>query len=106
MLSYFSLTPFLSLSRTDNMDTTRLSSKGQLVLPKAIRDADGWSEGTEFMVERVSEGVLLRPVRSLPVTLLEDVIGCVGYRGRARSIAEMERAIAKGVRARRGRGRY
>ena len=48
------------------MDTTRLSSKGQLVLPKAIHEADAWTEGTEFIVERVPEGVLLRPVRSLP----------------------------------------
>jgi AbrB family looped-hinge helix DNA binding protein len=88
------------------MDTTRLSSKGQLVLPKAIRDADDWAEGTEFIVERVPEGVLLRPVRPLPMTQLEDVIGCAGYHGRARSVADMERAIARGVKARRGRGRY
>jgi AbrB family looped-hinge helix DNA binding protein len=88
------------------MDTTRLSSKGQLVLPKAIRDADNWSEGTEFLVERVPQGVLLRPVPSLPATRLEDVIGCTGYRGRARSQAEMERAIVDGVKERRGRGRY
>ena len=88
------------------MDTTRLSSKGQLVLPKAIRDAGEWTEGTEFTVERVPEGVLLRPIRPLPTTRLEDVIGCVGYRGRARSVAEMERAIARGVKVRRGRGRY
>jgi AbrB family looped-hinge helix DNA binding protein len=104
MLSYFRLTNFLP--RTNTMDTTRLSSKGQLVLPKAIRDAGDWAEGTEFMVERVSEGVLLRPVRPFPVTRLEDVIGCAGYRGPARSIADMERAIAKGVKARRARGRY
>ena len=102
MLSYFRLTR----ARTDTVDTTRLSSKGQLVLPKAIRDADDWAEGTEFIVERVPEGVLLRPLRPLPVTRLEDVIGCAGYRGRARSVAEMERAIAEGVKARRGRGRY
>jgi AbrB family looped-hinge helix DNA binding protein len=88
------------------MDTTRLSSKGQLVLPKAIRDADEWTEGTEFSVERVPEGVLLRPLRSLPVTRLEDVIGCAGYRGRPRSLVDMERAIAEGVKAHRGRGRH
>jgi len=74
------------------------------VLPKAIRDADNWSEGTEFVVERVPEGVLLRPVRALSVTRLEDVIGCAGYRGPALSVADMARAIAKGVKARRGRG--
>jgi AbrB family looped-hinge helix DNA binding protein len=88
------------------MDTTRLSSKGQLVLPKAIREADAWTEGTEFIVERVPEGVLLRPVRSLPPTRLEDVIGCAGYHGSTRSATDMERAIAKGVKSRRGRGRY
>jgi AbrB family looped-hinge helix DNA binding protein len=98
MLSYFRL--------TQTMNTTRLSSKGQLVLPKAIREADDWTEGTEFVVERVPEGVLLRPVRSLPVTRLEDVIGCAGYRGPARSVADMGRAIAKGVKARRARGRH
>ena len=88
------------------METTRLSSKGQLVLPKAIRDADQWSEGTEFIVERVPEGVLLRPLRALPVTKLEDVIGSAGYRGPARSLADMERAIAKGVKTQRARGRH
>jgi uncharacterized protein (DUF4415 family) len=36
---------------------------------------------------------------------LEDVIGCVEYRGRTRPVAEMERAIFKGVKARAGRGR-
>ena len=56
--------------------------------------------------QTVPEGVLLRPVRSLPSTRLEDVIGCAGYRGPARSAADMERAIAQGVKARRGRGRY
>jgi AbrB family looped-hinge helix DNA binding protein len=88
------------------MNTTRLSSKGQLVLPKAIREADDWTEGTEFVVERVPEGVLLRPIRALPATRLEDVIGCAGYRGPVRSTADMARAIAEGVKARRGRGRH
>jgi AbrB family looped-hinge helix DNA binding protein len=88
------------------MDTTRLSSKGQLVLPKSIRDADDWGEGTEFSVERVPEGVLLRPLRPVPPTRLDDVVGSTGYRGPARSLEDMERAIARGVKARRGRGRH
>jgi AbrB family looped-hinge helix DNA binding protein len=32
------------------MATTRLSSKGQLVLPKSVRDARGWEGGTVFDV--------------------------------------------------------
>lgn len=86
------------------MDRTRLSSKGQLVLPKAIRDADNWSEGTEFLVERVAEGVLLRPLRPVSPTRLEDVVGSAGYRGPARSLADIQRAIEQGVKAGRGRG--
>ena len=88
------------------METCRLSSKGQLVLPKAIRDAGNWSAGTEFVVEVVPQGVLLRPVRPYVTTRLEDVVGCAGYRGPQRSVADMDRAIALGVKARRGRGRY
>ena len=88
------------------MDTTRLSSKGQLVLPKSIRDADDWREGTEFSVERVADGVLLRPLRPVPPTRLDDVVGSAGYRGPARSMAQMEQAIRKGVTVRRDRGRH
>lgn len=91
---------------THPMETTRLSSKGQLVLPKAIRDAGNWPEGTEFVVEAVPQGVLLRPVRAFAVTRLEDVIGCAGYRGPQHSVADMRGAIANGVTARRGRGRH
>ena len=85
------------------METTKLSSKGQLVLPKSIRDADNWSEGTQFQVERVAEGVLLRPLRPVPITRLEDVAGSVPYRGPAKSLADMHRAIEQGVKAGRGR---
>ena len=76
------------------------------MLPKAIRDADNWSEGTEFLVERVPDGVLLRPLRPVPATRIEDVIGSAGYRGPTRSGADIQRAIERGVKARRGRGRY
>jgi bifunctional DNA-binding transcriptional regulator/antitoxin component of YhaV-PrlF toxin-antitoxin module len=31
------------------MDTTRMSSKGQVIIPKA--EAQGWTEGTELVIE-------------------------------------------------------
>ena len=43
------------------MDTTKLSAKGQIVLPKRVRDAHGWAPGVEFVVEDTAAGVLLRP---------------------------------------------
>jgi AbrB family looped-hinge helix DNA binding protein len=87
------------------MDTIRLSSKGRFALPKAIRDANGWGEGTMFMVERVAGGVLLRPLRPVPPTRLEDVLGSADYRGPARSITRMATALERGVKGHRGSNR-
>lgn len=48
----------------------KLSSKGQLVIPKAIREALGLRRGTRFQV-RVDEGrVILEPVGPSPVDAL------------------------------------
>jgi uncharacterized protein (DUF433 family) len=44
--------------------------------------------------------------RMIETTRLEDVIGCADYRGPRRSVADMERAIAQGVKSRRRRVRY
>ena len=35
------------------METTKLSSKGQVVLPKSVRDAHKWQPGAEFAVEEL-----------------------------------------------------
>jgi hypothetical protein len=34
----------------------------------------------------------------LPPTRIEDLIGCTGYRGPAKSLKEMDQGIAKGAR--------
>jgi AbrB family looped-hinge helix DNA binding protein len=83
------------------METTRLSSKGQVILPKSIRSAHHWEPGVEFMVEDMANGVLLRPVKPFQQTRLEDVIGCTGYKGPARTVEDMDAAIAAAVRAQR-----
>jgi len=88
------------------METTRLSSKGQIILPKAVRDLHRWEPGTDFTVEAAGDGVLLRPVKKGPVTRLEDVAGCLKYDGPARTIEEMDAAITAEVRARHARRRY
>jgi AbrB family looped-hinge helix DNA binding protein len=88
------------------METTRLSSKGQVVLPKAVRNTKRWEEGTRFAIEEVAGGVLLRPLKAFPETRFADVFGCLRHRGRAKTLRQMERAIAKGVSERHGRGRY
>lgn len=79
------------------METTRLSSKGQIILPKSIRATHAWGPGVEFAVEDTAEGVLLRPLKPFTPACLDEVLGCTGYRGRARTVEEMDAAIALGV---------
>ncbi len=79
---------------------TKLSSKGQVVLPKAIRDRKGWTIGSELTVEDRGDIVVLRRIDDVPATTLDDVLGCTGYDGPRRSLDDMEAAIARGARAR------
>ncbi len=88
------------------METTKLSSKGQVVLPKTVRDEHGWNAGTEFIVESTPKGVFLRPKSPFKPTRIEDVYGCLPYKGKAKTIAEMDQSIAKEVTRRRASGRY
>jgi len=43
----------------------RISSKGQLVIPKTIRRALGLRPGTELHIELVGRKIILEPVESL-----------------------------------------
>ena len=77
-----------------DMETVRLSSKGQFVLPKAIRDLHHWGPGTELMIlERDSE-VIIRAARPFPETLLEPADASPVYSGTPLTIEDMDRAIA------------
>lgn len=81
------------------METTRLSSKGQVIIPKAIRESRHWSPGMELQVLDTGDGILLKPMAPFDVTSLQDVAGCLKRdRGSALSLVEMNAAIRKGVR--------
>jgi len=75
------------------METTRLSSKGQVVLPKSVREEHGWAPGTEFVVESTADGVRLRAKVPFPRTELGQVFGSVSYAGPAKTIEEMDEGI-------------
>lgn len=79
---------------------TKVSSKGQVIIPKSIRQARGWDTGTELFVEERPEGVLLRTKSPFKRTTIDDVIGVAGYKGPPKSIEDMERGIADEMRER------
>ena len=88
------------------MATTKISSKGQIVLPLAVRTRRKWHPGTTLTVEETADGVLLRPEKPFPPTTFEEVQGILQYKGKPKTLGEMDEAIAIGVRDRHARGRY
>lgn len=87
--------------------TTTISTKGQVILPKAIRDQLQWNAGTRLAVEHTADGVFLRPLTTaFARTRPEDVFGCLPTQGGPKSIEEMEAGIATEAKRRHARGRY
>ena len=79
------------------MATTVISSKGQIIIPKPVRDAHQWEPGQKLEVLDTVDGILLKPAQSYPATTLTEVAACLKYQGPAKSLKEMNEAIRKGA---------
>ena len=86
--------------------TTTVSTKGQVILPKAIRERRHWPAGTELVVEDTPDGVLLKVKPAFAPTRPKDVFSSLPYKGPAKSIAEMDAAVAAEAKRRHARHRY
>jgi AbrB family looped-hinge helix DNA binding protein len=75
------------------MEVTRLSSEGQVTIPKALRAAHDWKAGQELIAIDVGDGILLKPKKPFPETTLSEVAGCLKYSGQPKSLDELEDAI-------------
>ena len=79
------------------MQTTLLSSKGQVIIPKALRDARHWHAGTRLEVQETAEGLLLKPIETSQKTPLVQGLAAIrqriAYQGPAVSIEEMNAAV-------------
>jgi AbrB family looped-hinge helix DNA binding protein len=75
------------------METTRLSSKGQIIIPKSVRTANHWREGLEFAVIDTGDGILLKPKAPFTPTTLNEVTGLFKNSVKARSDAEIQAAL-------------
>ncbi len=69
--------------------TTTVSTKGQVILPSAIRQRREWRAGTRLTVEDTPEGVLLKPAPAFAETRPEDVFGVLAYKGKPKTLDEM-----------------
>ena len=79
------------------MQTTKLSSKGQVIIPKILRSRYKWDIGQELTVIDTGDGILLRSSRPFNKTELDEVAGVLKHSGKPVSLDEMEKAIRKGA---------
>lgn len=50
-------------------ETARVGKRGTIVIPVSLRQRYGLEEGAQILVEPVPEGLLLRPVVTLPIEI-------------------------------------
>jgi AbrB family looped-hinge helix DNA binding protein len=81
------------MASADGKHTTILSTKGQFILPKAIRDQRHWAAGTRLIIEDTADGVLVKAEPAFAPTTIDAVFGSLRLKGRARSIEDMDAAV-------------
>ncbi len=81
------------------MQTTTLSSKGQVIIPKTLRVARRWGPGTQLEWHETPEGVLLRPASAPPKVVLREGLAAIrkrlAYTGPVVSLAEMDAEVLR-----------
>jgi AbrB family looped-hinge helix DNA binding protein len=78
-----------------NMETVKVSSKGQIVIPKALREAGHIHAGTELIISAIADGLMLIPAQRIKPTKVADGLGMLAEPDRKKlSDAEVKRRIA------------
>ena len=86
---------------------TTLSTKGQLILPRAIRERRKWGAGTRLSIEDTPDGVLIKPLPLFKPTTMDEIVGCLKYDGPAKTIEEMNEGVLEEARRQfLGEGKY
>ena len=83
--------PQASLSRTT------LSTKGQIVVPKSMRDQKRWQAGTRLVLKDTPEGILITPEQAEKIYTIDDIIGILRHDASPVTIEEMNEAGPKGA---------
>ncbi|MPR11765.1 AbrB/MazE/SpoVT family DNA-binding domain-containing protein [Microvirga tunisiensis] len=82
---------------------TVVSTKGQVILPKSIRQHRHWDPGTRLVVEETPEGVLLKAAPVFAPTQPDDVYGSLPYQGPPKTLEDMEASIVAEAKRRHAR---
>ena len=90
------------------METVKVSSKGQIVIPKALRESRHIKTGTEFVISTVGDELRLTPAPAFEKTSLKNAAGILHRPGRKylgeektkRAIGKMIETLDKVTKAR------
>lgn len=80
--------------------TTRMSSKGQVVIPEAVRDRLGLRPGSEFVVLGDGDVVILKAIKAPDLSEFDELIRRA--EAAARAAAMPRSAVRKAVKEARG----
>ncbi len=80
------------------MQTTKLSSKGQVIIPKALRVSHQWHAGLELLAINTEDGILLKPKAPFAATELASVAGMLKHKIRVQSEADIDKALQRQLR--------
>lgn len=80
--------------------TIRLSTKGQVILPKSIRQRRQWDAGTRLTIEETAEGVLLKAAPIFDPASPDEVFGSLKVSGPPKTLEEMDAGILAEARRR------
>ena len=81
----------------ENLATTRMSSKGQVVIPEEIRDRLGLKAGTQFVVVGNRDVVILKAISAPSVKEFNDLIGQARQQARRTGLrkSDVEAAVTR-----------
>lgn len=81
------------------METTTLSSKGQVIIPMALRRSNQWQAGLELIVIDTGAGLLLKPRAAFETTQLSDVAGMLKAKVESKTDLEIAAALKQNARS-------
>jgi AbrB family looped-hinge helix DNA binding protein len=88
-------------SGQSSMDIATVSSKGQLILPKSLRESVQLVPGSQLSVSFAEGEIRLRPLTPQRTVTLDEVAGCLARPGRKRlTDAQTQAAIRERIRQR------
>jgi AbrB family looped-hinge helix DNA binding protein len=81
----------------ESLATTRMSSKGQVVIPEEIRDRLGLKVGTQFVVVGNRDVVILKAISAPSVKEFNDLIGRARQQARRAGLrkSDVEAVVTK-----------